>query len=331
MKKRIKWIDISKGIGILLVIYGHALGGIMNSNVSISTDSLKIPYDIIYGFHMPLFFFLSGIFAVRWVRRAWKLALKQKIFSLVVPYFSWTIITGTIMAFAQSVTNSGLGIKDMVMSPIAPFSEYWFLYVLFIVFIVYYLGERLIGSNWLLVVSFLFFLLRPFIYKVWIFDAFSMNFLFFMLGTQVLKRKEIQEFLQGSVVKCVISLGVFIVVNIVYLMTIDTGNYLMISYYRLITTVCGVLFVIFSAQLLEHCVKLASMLVWLGKASMAIYVMHLIPIAGARIIALKILKVTNVVSLSFVISIIALLTCLFAYVLLKKVKVGKLILGRGLS
>lgn len=28
-KGRIVWIDIAKGIGIILVVYGHALGGIM--------------------------------------------------------------------------------------------------------------------------------------------------------------------------------------------------------------------------------------------------------------------------------------------------------------
>jgi fucose 4-O-acetylase-like acetyltransferase len=47
MNERIEWIDIAKGIGILLVIAGH-------------TISLTYSYPI-YAFHMPLFFFLSGL------------------------------------------------------------------------------------------------------------------------------------------------------------------------------------------------------------------------------------------------------------------------------
>lgn len=48
MKKRLTWIDNAKGIGILLVVLGHTYG---------------IPvqlHHIIYSFHMPLFFLLSG-------------------------------------------------------------------------------------------------------------------------------------------------------------------------------------------------------------------------------------------------------------------------------
>ena len=48
-RPRIEWIDCAKGLGILLVILGHTWG---------------IPhwlYCLIYSFHMPLFFLLSGL------------------------------------------------------------------------------------------------------------------------------------------------------------------------------------------------------------------------------------------------------------------------------
>lgn len=44
---RIEWVDIAKGIGIMLVIAGHAF-------------SMDIIYPV-YAFHLPLFFFLSGL------------------------------------------------------------------------------------------------------------------------------------------------------------------------------------------------------------------------------------------------------------------------------
>ncbi len=50
VKKRIEYIDIAKGIAIILVIIGH----------TIPDGSFVKNY--IYGFHMPLFFFVSGYF-----------------------------------------------------------------------------------------------------------------------------------------------------------------------------------------------------------------------------------------------------------------------------
>lgn len=47
VEKRVEWIDMAKGIGLLFVFLGH----------------LKTPFlaTWIYTFHMPLFFFLSGL------------------------------------------------------------------------------------------------------------------------------------------------------------------------------------------------------------------------------------------------------------------------------
>ena len=50
-KKHYESIDIAKGIGILLVVFGHLTVGKQNV------------YSFIYSFHMPLFFLLSGLFS----------------------------------------------------------------------------------------------------------------------------------------------------------------------------------------------------------------------------------------------------------------------------
>lgn len=50
--KRIEYIDIAKGIGIILVVMGH------NDFALISPFAHKL----IYSFHMPMFFFMSGMF-----------------------------------------------------------------------------------------------------------------------------------------------------------------------------------------------------------------------------------------------------------------------------
>jgi len=80
VSQRYLWIDYAKVIGIFLVVFGH-------------TAIPRYLYDAIYGFHMPLFFFISGyLFSFKkfqslsefFYRRA-----KQ----LIVPYFCFNIIT----------------------------------------------------------------------------------------------------------------------------------------------------------------------------------------------------------------------------------------------
>ena len=57
-KPRIELYDNIKGLLILLVVIGHFMHPVHNDNPVISAG-----FDIIYLFHMPLFVFMSGLFA----------------------------------------------------------------------------------------------------------------------------------------------------------------------------------------------------------------------------------------------------------------------------
>ena len=52
LSRRVQYVDIAKGIGIILVVMGH------NDFALISPFAHKL----IYSFHMPMFFFMSGMF-----------------------------------------------------------------------------------------------------------------------------------------------------------------------------------------------------------------------------------------------------------------------------
>lgn len=76
--KRINWIDIARGIGIIFVIYAHLLGR----------------YDhryIIYAFHIPLFFFLSGMLFKSY--GSFWIFLKKSAKGLLIPYFAFAFIS----------------------------------------------------------------------------------------------------------------------------------------------------------------------------------------------------------------------------------------------
>jgi fucose 4-O-acetylase-like acetyltransferase len=188
MKRRLEWVDIAKGITILLVVFGHALQGIIDSShISFysSNSSIAFTKSIIYGFHMPLFFFMSALFT-GFLHRNHNSVILQKAKRLLVPYFIWSLITALFMQIASRYTNSGLGVKNFILSPIVPFSEYWFLYVLFFIYMLYLLVRSIFGQRTKKIVLFIaVFLLvfNSFLPNFWILNKLAQNLFFFALGT----------------------------------------------------------------------------------------------------------------------------------------------------
>ena len=126
--ERDRGVDIARGIGIALVVLGHAwvgLGGAMGPDVA--RDAALI---FVYTFHMALFFVLSGAFAGRsasepraaFARRLWR--------GFVHPYLLWSLIllgTGYLM---RGHTNTSVDRLDPVAILYRPPAVMWFLYVL---------------------------------------------------------------------------------------------------------------------------------------------------------------------------------------------------------
>lgn len=81
--KRDQRLDIMKGIGILFVVFAHVFH----------------KSGIIYQFHMPLFFILSGA-AMTYSKSGF--SLKKKAKSLLVPYFVFSIICFVYWALIES-------------------------------------------------------------------------------------------------------------------------------------------------------------------------------------------------------------------------------------
>jgi len=77
-------IDIAKGIGIIWVVVGHGWLSLEHSKVS----------SVIYSFHMPLFFFLSGVFMRP--QMALTSTLTTKANTLLKPYFVTLVPVGII-------------------------------------------------------------------------------------------------------------------------------------------------------------------------------------------------------------------------------------------
>ena len=82
MNKRLNFLDIAKGISIMLVVFGHI--------VYDQNNTIRI---WLYSFHMPLFFIISGcLLNLTNKKRTLKEFIIKKIPSLLLPYLSFAII-----------------------------------------------------------------------------------------------------------------------------------------------------------------------------------------------------------------------------------------------
>jgi len=87
-KQRVQWIDYAKGIGIFLVVFGHTLRGLVNSSI-LDTSTIIVSIDQwIYSFHMPLFFYLSGLFIERSASKPLRDFFVSKFKVIAYPYLA---------------------------------------------------------------------------------------------------------------------------------------------------------------------------------------------------------------------------------------------------
>ncbi len=125
MSKRIEYIDIARGIGILLVVLGHNDFGYIS----------PFGYKVIYSFHMPLFFFLSGYFLnvsipfVEFFKKRFNTLLKPYLFTIFLIYA--TSVSFEKMSFETAIRRI---IKSLYgAGQYIDWVQLWFLPNLFVV------------------------------------------------------------------------------------------------------------------------------------------------------------------------------------------------------
>ena len=97
MEARSSWVDSAKGLGIILVVYGHVARGLSSAGLFKDADLFRLVDSIIYSFHMPLFFFLSGLFFYSSLLKRGRAGLVlNKVDSILYPYVLWSLIQGFV-------------------------------------------------------------------------------------------------------------------------------------------------------------------------------------------------------------------------------------------
>ena len=131
--ERYDWVDAIKGVGIALVVLGHAVRGIHQAGLM--NEGLFAAIDTrIYAFHMPLFFFLSGFFlTASFVTASAASFLRTRTTQRLYPMVLWTYIFLGCKNLAGNMTNTPVTPSDLAVFPVPGYLHFWFLWTLIVV------------------------------------------------------------------------------------------------------------------------------------------------------------------------------------------------------
>lgn len=142
--ERIGWVDTGRGIAILFVALFHSANWLLGAG-------FDIPYwreinDALSSMRMPLFFALSGLFAPKWLITPWRALWTVKVRLYLWVFLLWELVGSIVFLLGQTMKDGGFGLHDAVLgllvSPVLPRFELWFIWALAIFFVVAKLSRR---------------------------------------------------------------------------------------------------------------------------------------------------------------------------------------------
>lgn len=284
---RLDWPDWAKGIGIVLVVVGHVWRGLYNAGIHIDPETYRVVDTLIYNFHMPLFFFVAGLFFTAQLQRAGLGPfLWSRVTGLLWPLAVWTWIFFAAKAAIGHLANNPVPWSDFPVVPLPPREQFWFFWALFLVQAVCALFWRWVYRPPTLLLTLagavLLYHLRPGVagHAIWLVGAYDyapflvLGALYACLAPAPTAREP-----------WLIWAGVFVVGEALALLLAGQG-----AMYHLLTETLAVL----------GCVRLldtaaghwrgltAAATAYLGRASLTIYVGHVFFAASLRILLLKV-------------------------------------------
>ncbi len=158
MKTRIKYLDVAKFIGIFCIYLGHF------------GSAAGYAYEFVFAFHVPLFFFLSGLSENLSKDIPWHKYIVKNIKGILVPCYLFAIISVVLRCVLTNTYPDVSGgliqiFKGCIRNHFFA-GSLWFLTCLFVIKVVFYFLRKLLKIKaLLLIVSFAFYLIAQLVIK----------------------------------------------------------------------------------------------------------------------------------------------------------------------
>ena len=277
-KTRYTEVDIARGIGIFFVVLGHAI-----KQTEVSAGWIRILTYIIYSFHMPLFFCLSGFVSARILqmkRKERASYIVSRARRLLVPYFVIGLLYIPVKLKLSDVAVKPFKVTDIwkLMIGQNPDVSLWFLYILFLIELICAL---LVNTYNFRSIWYGSFFLSVAIYWANFDIRTPKYFFFFLMGIWVRLKLEdsrnagYEDVMDGQ--------------DLLAFLALVTDIFAIIFLYRttitvtmMLTSLCGIYLVLWVSSRLVYNIdgerrkpgRISSMLLIFGLFSMDIYILH---------------------------------------------------------
>lgn len=296
---RIHWLDSARGFGIILVVFGHALGGLIDSPLGINQNAFRQMFFAIYTYHMPLFFLLSGLLVTKRLENGPGPFLRALLPTIVWPYFLWSVIQFTIIYGLGTLVNRPAdSYWPVILSlPWNTVSQFWFLYALFWMHILAVLLVPRIGREGFVLFALALKALALVLILPVPIKLVSNHMLFYAIGVWLMTGGlELLVIKRGIWIKlvvlpCLAAATLIATLNALPSFGADLPLYNASSpeianlAWRFPTMAAAVLCVLATVGIASMTqISGSRLLLWLGRMTMPIFVLHVMFLAGTRII-----------------------------------------------
>ena len=293
-RNRVDYIDIAKGLGMLAIVWGHIL-------------LFKYSCRVVYGFHIPIFFILSGMCFNHKKYSTVGEFISRRVKTLLVPYVVFSLVTwfiyilGVLFTHNDTMKNCWYYLLQTVLAQgsdgyLGHNVALWFVPCLFVVEVLYFLIAKL--SDGIIFIICLLCLIvgvmlsrRFYNFTVlpWSIDSALVAIPFYALGNLTIKRlshDKILNYVDSNIFKCVF---VSTILTIIYLLSVQNNGYVSMGHNNLgkhvwlffLNAICGsistILFSIVLGSFLNRgwINKPILFIRWLGKNSFNVMAVHM--------------------------------------------------------
>lgn len=271
---RLVSVDVAKGIAISLVAFFHTTGGFVTAGILPNSAPLTFTTTFAYAFHVHVFFIIAGYFS-NGLRQAKK--LRGRLLSLYYSYLLWSIIS-IFAGMIATTTNNSYTYYDLMVIPFWPILHYWFILSLMVGLAALFIFRKQPA----LIISAVVALASSIFLKGWLHD--TAYFYSFMVAGELLARNGVPLICRPWIA----SLCFLFLVSGVCLAIGNglTGSQIRIAPFILFSFAgCYMLF--WFSQVITP-TWLGHVFAYVGEASLAIYLIHVLAAAGLRILLFRI-------------------------------------------
>jgi uncharacterized membrane protein YcfT len=341
-RTRVAWVDVAKGICIIMVVMVHATLG-----VEVAAGEQGWMHHVVAWarpFRMPDFFLISGLFLGLVIDRPWMRYIDRKVVHFAYFYVLWLTIQFAFKAPGMAMEEGvGTAVGNYLVAFVQPFGTLWFVYILPIFFVFTRLVRAL--PVWFVLAWAAVLEILPVETGSITFDEFCGRYIYFFAGYALAAGVfRFADWIRDNPGKAVGLMALWAPVNGLLVFTpapaalasfLQTdighsgaqGGIAELPLVSLGLGAAGLLAVIAVATLLDGR-RGTEWLRWLGANSIVVYLAFFLPMAATRVVLLKSGIVEDIGAISVIVTVVAVAGPVALYGLIQRSGRGKFLFER---